>query len=65
MYPVCTKTSIVLIFLKIYYFVGNYWDNVNNRRDFFCRIGKHLGFNPLIPENWYAVSPTEINKFKV
>eukprot|EP00026_Physarum_polycephalum_P002361 Phypoly_transcript_02367.p1 GENE.Phypoly_transcript_02367~~Phypoly_transcript_02367.p1 ORF type:complete len:559 (+),score=39.39 Phypoly_transcript_02367:620-2296(+) len=46
------------------YVPRNYWDNVNNRREFFCLVGKHMGFDPLIPKNWYGASITKINKFK-
>ena len=41
------------------HFAGNvqYWDSAKNRRRLFDRIAEENMFDPLLPENWYSLSP--------
>eukprot|EP00026_Physarum_polycephalum_P001164 Phypoly_transcript_01165.p1 GENE.Phypoly_transcript_01165~~Phypoly_transcript_01165.p1 ORF type:complete len:960 (+),score=125.04 Phypoly_transcript_01165:678-3557(+) len=41
-----------------------YWENVGNRRIFFDNFAKERGFNPLVPTNWYSVSPKSVKDTK-
>lgn len=36
------------------WFLGNHWDSIQNRRDFFDQIAVEHNFDPLIASNWYS-----------
>jgi hypothetical protein len=41
------------------------WDKISTRRAFFDKIAKEKGFNPLVAENWFKITPEEIVSFQV
>lgn len=45
--------------------IEHFWSIPNNRRKFFDIIAQRLGFDPLIPENWYSFDKSEVNNEKV
>jgi hypothetical protein len=42
-----------------------YWDNAKNQRRLFDRIAEANLFDPLVPENWYSLSPKKFLAFRV
>jgi len=42
-----------------------FWEDIENRRQFFKDVAKELGFDPLVPTNWKKVKKTQIVKRKV
>jgi len=42
-----------------------FWDNKDNRRQFFLELANELGFDPMVPENWHKVSDAQILAKKV
>jgi hypothetical protein len=44
---------------------SKYWMDTHNRKAFFLEFAKSKNFDPLLPENWYAISRKEILQFKV
>eukprot|EP00026_Physarum_polycephalum_P001040 Phypoly_transcript_01041.p1 GENE.Phypoly_transcript_01041~~Phypoly_transcript_01041.p1 ORF type:complete len:1163 (+),score=140.56 Phypoly_transcript_01041:229-3717(+) len=43
---------------------SNYWDSDTNRFSFFRNFAKERGFDPLIPENWYPFTASDLPKAK-
>lgn len=43
----------------------NYWDDDNKCRTFFDEFAKEKNFNPLDPENWYALNVETMLRRKV
>jgi len=43
---------------------SHYWKDAQHRRDFFLDVAKKKGFNPLVAENWYPLSFSELASFK-
>lgn len=41
------------------------WTGIHSRKQFFVNLAKEMGFDPLIPSNWYGLSSQTIVKFKV
>lgn len=37
----------------------NFWKSIQNKRNFMIKFAAHKGFDPLVPENWYTVTPQE------
>lgn len=44
---------------------SKYWENRYNRRAFFTQYARANGFDPLVPDNWYAVSKNIVLDGKV
>ncbi len=51
--------SIISVF-KLIPFAAMYWRNIDNRRNFFIEFAAHMGFDPLVPENWDKLSHKEV-----
>ena len=60
---------ISLTFIVIFFLVflkgnslakGEKWADVQHRRDFFCRLGEEMGFDPLRAENWKRVTKSQV-----
>jgi hypothetical protein len=41
------------------------WQDLGKRRQFFARIAKKRGFDPLVAKNWYSITSREIIAQKV
>ena len=41
------------------------FQNAANRREFFVKFALGIGFDPLVPENWYNVDQQKIMAIKV
>jgi len=76
-FPILYKNGF---FLFIYFLIGRlmplrrphsikrskgFWENKDNRRQFFLELAKELGFDPMVPENWRKVSDAQILAKKV
>jgi hypothetical protein len=46
-------------------FVGNYWRNRAHVKKFFDTLASRKGFDPLMVENWYKYTKTELRKEEV
>lgn len=44
---------------------GNYWRDKEKRKQFFERFAKRSGFDALVADNWYSISPLSISAQKV
>jgi hypothetical protein len=53
------------LFIYIYIYSDKYWDDPVRRKEFFDSFAKESKFDPLVPENWYSVSPQELREIKV
>lgn len=48
-----------LLFKNIFNCIAeNHWQDSANRREFFEKRAKELGYDPLLPETWYKIAPT-------
>ena len=45
--------------------IGSYWKDVTNRRKMFTDLASEMGFDPLVPANWYSVSSYAVLSCKV
>eukprot|EP00026_Physarum_polycephalum_P000547 Phypoly_transcript_00548.p1 GENE.Phypoly_transcript_00548~~Phypoly_transcript_00548.p1 ORF type:complete len:911 (+),score=120.65 Phypoly_transcript_00548:114-2846(+) len=43
---------------------GNYWQDITNRERYFRNFAKAKQFDPLTPNNWYAVHPETISAWQ-
>lgn len=69
------KRSMIYCFLFLFFFfyqlilliviLGFFWNDVNNRRDFFIKIASKNHLDPLSPETWYNINSTSILNEKV
>lgn len=44
---------------------GGFWNSTENIRLFLEKYARKMNFDPLIPDNWYTVTHTEIMTEKV
>lgn len=43
----------------------NHWHDIINRRKYFEQYARSKGFDPLVPDNWYAVQVIDLLRHKV
>jgi len=41
-----------------------FWEDQKNRKMMFCHIAHQLGFDPLLPSNWYSVTYSSLRNTK-
>ncbi len=58
---VCTFNSKYCAYLFSLY-IGKYWSNAHNRRNFFVDFATQKGFDPLVAINWENIQYREILK---
>ncbi len=44
------------------YNIGGYWNDINNRRNFFIEFAQKHNFDPLVADNWYNVNMNSFNE---
>lgn len=49
-----------MFFVAIIFLTVSYYDDPVRRKEFFLRIAKERGFDPLVPENWYPLIRSDI-----
>jgi len=59
-----TYPTVPFDFPKFGVTVKGHYRDVENTRRFFDGAAKSIGFDPLVPENWYKMQFREITKFK-
>ena len=42
-----------------------HWKSIENRRAFFTKFAEEMGFDPLVPENWYPITKKQVKAKKV
>ena len=47
--------TYLLFYFVSFHISGNYWNNDDNKREFFKQFAAKRGFDPLIATNWYSV----------
>jgi hypothetical protein len=57
--------SIIFTILALPINIEKYWNVQDNRRNYFNDYARKIGFDPLIPTNWYSVSAHSILSEKV
>ena len=57
MHPVSRNNS--------YFCSGNYWLDVDKRKQFFIKFAQTHSFDPLLPDNWYSIRHSSIVAAKV
>jgi len=49
---------------KFLFLPKNFWQEAKNRRDFFTNFAADNNFDPLLPDNWYKISPAQLKQAK-
>jgi len=42
----------------------NFWTSPTNQKQYFVDLAEQIGFDPLIADNWYSISPFHIRNYK-
>ncbi len=48
----------------LFEFIGNYWSNTLNRRNFFIEFATQNGFDPLVAINWENIQYKQVKRKK-
>ncbi len=52
----------MLVNIRYFFIIANYWKVINNRRKFFIDFAAKNGFDPHVSENWNKITQKDIIK---
>lgn len=59
-------TCFLLLFLRfVFYYLVNYWSQIENQKHFFDEIAKSRNFDPLSARHWHFVTKRDVLRTKV
>ena len=45
--------------------IGTKWPTIEERRDYFMKLARDHGFDPLVADNWYRIKPKALDRHQV